>query len=246
MAKRSMVRVVAFDLDDTIWSTAAVIGTAVGKWYEYLEVHAPELTAKFSKDDLAQKSAELHAQCPELRHDLTKTRKLTTRQACEEANVDPDDIVEPAFAEFARWRSTVDAHIFPDVLGVLDSLSCQGLVLCAITNGNAQIDLTCLKDRMAFCVRAEDVGAKKPDPAPFLRALELASCSPEEMLYIGDNWVDDVEGPQALGIRAIWINRKQKEPPDASTATPSATLTSLQDLPALITSWNQEALSVKL
>jgi hypothetical protein len=60
---------VMFDLDDTLWSTGAVIGRAVKvlkavhssvhvtplstvllaqKWYAYLEVAAPELTAKFT------------------------------------------------------------------------------------------------------------------------------------------------------------------------------------------------------
>ncbi|MBI4057230.1 MAG: HAD-IA family hydrolase [Elusimicrobia bacterium] len=50
----------------------------------------------------------------------------------------------------------------------------------------------------------EDVGAKKPDPKPFLRALELLQTKPEETLMVGD-WADrDVAGAKNLKIKTAW------------------------------------------
>merc|ERR1712048_603260 len=83
------------------------------------------------------------------------------------------------------------------------------MLMCAVTNGNSDVSRTSLKHAgLAFSVRSEDVGKKKPDPAPYMKACELAGCVPGEVLFVGDNPVDDIAGPQALGMRAVWLNRK--------------------------------------
>jgi putative hydrolase of the HAD superfamily len=51
------------------------------------------------------------------------------------------------------------------------------------------------------------VGATKPDPAIFAAALRLAGCEPGEALHVGDSEVEDLEGAQAAGIRALMIRR---------------------------------------
>ncbi|MEK9171215.1 MAG: HAD family hydrolase, partial [Patescibacteria group bacterium] len=39
-----------------------------------------------------------------------------------------------------------------------------------------------------------ELNAYKPDPAPFLKALEMAGASPEESVYIGDSVENDIMG----------------------------------------------------
>jgi putative hydrolase of the HAD superfamily len=50
-------------------------------------------------------------------------------------------------------------------------------------------------------------GARKPDPAIFEPALELAGCAPEEALHVGDTREEDVAGARAAGIRPLLIDR---------------------------------------
>ena len=50
-------------------------------------------------------------------------------------------------------------------------------------------------------------GARKPDPAIFAPALELARCGPEEALHVGDTPEEDVAGASAAGIRSLLIDR---------------------------------------
>src|SRR5690606_38984118 len=57
-------------------------------------------------------------------------------------------------------------------------------------------------------VSSAGTGARKPDPAIFERALELASCSPEEALHVGDTAAEDIAGAHAAGIRALLIDRE--------------------------------------
>ena len=51
-------------------------------------------------------------------------------------------------------------------------------------------------------VTSAAVGARKPDPAIFAAALELAGCDPAEALHVGDTPAEDVAGARAAGIEA--------------------------------------------
>jgi len=86
-------------------------------------------------------------------------------------------------------------------------------------------------------VVSADLGRVKPHPAPFeaaLRALELA---PADCLYVGDNWLGDVQGAKRLGMRAVHIlqfdghEHFERGPSDLPA---DATIAHLEELPALL------------
>ena len=53
-------------------------------------------------------------------------------------------------------------------------------------------------------ITSEDFGVKKPDPKPFLKALEVLGTRGEETLMVGD-WPDrDIKGAKGAGIRTVW------------------------------------------
>ncbi len=53
-------------------------------------------------------------------------------------------------------------------------------------------------------VTAEDVGARKPAAAPFMKALEFLGTKPAETIMVGD-WAErDIAGAKKLGIRTAW------------------------------------------
>lgn len=86
-------------------------------------------------------------------------------------------------------------------------------------------------------VVSAEVGRVKPHPAPFVAALQALDVSPEQAVYVGDNWLADVQGPKRLGMRAIWT--RQYAPAEwfepAPTDHPAdGTLTHLRELPALL------------
>ena len=51
----------------------------------------------------------------------------------------------------------------------------------------------------------------KPDPDPFLKALELARVSPDEAIYIGDKEETDILGAKAVGMKTIMVWGKSPE-----------------------------------
>jgi len=58
----------------------------------------------------------------------------------------------------------------------------------------------------ALILSAGEVGVSKPNPGIFRAALERMEASPEESLYVGDNYWADVLGAEAAGIRPVLLD----------------------------------------
>ena len=61
-------------------------------------------------------------------------------------------------------------------------------------------------------VTSAEVGAAKPDARIFQRALALAGVAPEQAVHVGDSLANDIAGAQALGIRAVLVQRSGGPP----------------------------------
>jgi len=66
-----------------------------------------------------------------------------------------------------------------------------------------------LRDILEVVVASGDVGCVKPDPTPFRTALERLNIQPEEAVYIGDNWLADIQGAKRLGMQAVLTRQFQ-------------------------------------
>lgn len=88
----------------------------------------------------------------------------------------------------------------------------RGLHVVLVTNTLSRGDAEVLEDWRRFgledavhgVVSSHDAGWRKPHPAIFERALEIADARPEEAFHVGDNLITDVWGAQQLGIRGVW------------------------------------------
>ncbi|MCP4634477.1 MAG: HAD family hydrolase [candidate division Zixibacteria bacterium] len=58
-----------------------------------------------------------------------------------------------------------------------------------------------------------ELGIKKPHPDIYAHALEIAGCNPEEALFIGDRYLEDIQGPNRSGIQAVLIKKTGREYP---------------------------------
>lgn len=103
-------------------------------------------------------------------------------------------------------------HPFDDVRPALDELRGAGLRLICVSNWDISLPevlATCdLGDAVDGIVTSAGTGARKPDPAIFTAALELAGCSADEAIHVGDTIEEDVAGAGAAGIRALHLDRQ--------------------------------------
>ena len=86
----------------------------------------------------------------------------------------------------------------------------------------ARLDLAPLLDGV---VTSAGAGARKPEPAIFKQALDVAQVAPELAVHVGDSVEEDVEGARRAGIEPILIRRNGAPgPPGVET------IASLSDL----------------
>lgn len=128
--------------------------------------------------------------------------------------------------------------LYPDALPTLARLRSCGYGVAVIGNQPASrhAQLLALGVDVDVLAMSEALGAAKPDPAFFARALELmGSPEPEQVVYVGDRVDNDVLAPLAAGMRAVWLRRGpwgllQRLPPDAPAVPQARSLAELSDL----------------
>jgi putative hydrolase of the HAD superfamily len=67
----------------------------------------------------------------------------------------------------------------------------------------------------------------------FHAALEHTGARPEEVVHVGDNLVDDVQGAAEVGMHTIWVNLTGADAPTESPA-PTDTVSRVHDIPAAV------------
>ena len=84
---------------------------------------------------------------------------------------------------------------------------------------------------------SSDVGFIKPHPEIFRRALTESKLNPDEVVFVGDTYQQDIIGAKRVGLKTVWLNTRQEpramardNPPDFEIET----LTELIETPILL------------
>jgi 2-haloalkanoic acid dehalogenase type II len=226
------IRVVTFDLDNTLWDVHHVIGNAERVLRDWFDREVPEVNRTFDHDALTALRTRIVEEQPAIVHDLSALRRTTfvrSIRACGYADVEANRLADAAMAVFLDARH--DVAYFDGALEVLSELSSRYL-LGALSNGNADVFRLGLGDVFDFAFSAAQVGAMKPAPDMFHAALEHAAANPEQMVHVGDHPHDDVRAAAELGIHTLWVNLTGASYPDDGPATTE--VTDLRQIPARI------------
>jgi FMN hydrolase / 5-amino-6-(5-phospho-D-ribitylamino)uracil phosphatase len=226
---RSAIRVVTFDLDDTLWAVGPVIAAAEDALWAWLAAHCPRMTERFDRDALQPVRAAVLAEHPGLEHDISALRIRILQHALEQSGYRPRAARRDAAAAFDIFMHARHAVAYFDhAQTVLESLQDE-FRLGVISNGNADVVRLEIGKYFAFAISAAGVGASKPAPEVFEAALAAGACAPHEMVHVGDHHEHDIAGAQRLGIHTVWFNRAGRQFPGESPA--SAEITRLSELP---------------
>lgn len=203
----SRIKLLTFDLDDTLWPCKPTIMAAEQKLYEWMQQNMPQITQRHSSEAIFHKRRDFMQQRPDLLHDMSKLRVESLKALSDEIGLGYDWIDE-AFEVFFLARQQVE--LYSDVEPVLDILSSE-YTLVAVSNGNADIGLTGVDRWFDFCVSAAEVGHQKPHPLVFETAMSRAGAGREETVHIGDDEHRDIFGACEAGVRTVWINRSNRD-----------------------------------
>lgn len=81
-------------------------------------------------------------------------------------------------------------------------------------------------------VFSDEVGASKPSPVVFHAAAARLGVRPDELLHVGDREANDVDGPHAVGAKAVLYTGSVDR--GAATSRADAVCADLRELPALL------------
>ncbi|WP_210398271.1 HAD family hydrolase [Motiliproteus sediminis] len=227
-----MIRIITFDLDDTLWAVTPVMRTANLALYAWLEQHAPAFCTRYQPRDFNTLRDEVVLDHPEWSHSVTAIRLEVLRRGLSRSGYSPDDseqVAQAAFAHFIEARNRVE--LFPHSRPVLEQLASR-YQLGALSNGNADITMVGLADLFSFSFNADQVGSAKPEPLMFQRMLEHTGARPEQVLHVGDSIEHDVRGAQAAGLHTLWVNLSGAPAP--SDPQPSLTVRCLSEIPTQV------------
>jgi putative hydrolase of the HAD superfamily len=122
-------------------------------------------------------------------------------------DLDRDAFFEVAYEHFAEagvWE------LFPDVVPVLEKVEGKSR-LAVVSNFDGRLRMILeqlgIGRFFPFVVISSEVGADKPDPLIYRRALELCEAAPHQALHVGDDPVRDWAGAEAAGIRVFKLQR---------------------------------------
>jgi putative hydrolase of the HAD superfamily len=118
------------------------------------------------------------------------------------------EIAEAAASNMADWERGV--VLIPGMAQTLEELS-QTFTLTVVSNTHSasvvprQLAAMGATNHIKSIVTSLEVGYRKPHPAIYLAALELAEAKPEQVVFVGDTWDADFDGPRAHGMEAVLV-----------------------------------------
>ncbi|MDP9476397.1 MAG: HAD family phosphatase [Actinomycetota bacterium] len=187
-----MYRALLFDLDGTLAETDSL---HLPTWVDALAPYGVEVDEEFYKERISGRST------PEIVRDLLPN--LT-----EEEGASIGDAKEANFRERA-----VELEPLPGLVDFVEEGKSQGFKIALVTNApkenvGAILPALKLQDFFETVVLADEVGAVKPDPAPYQAALKRTGVSAEEALAFEDS-LSGLASSVAAGIPTVGIASTQ-------------------------------------
>ncbi len=223
------IRAIGFDLDDTLCVYMPIAVQA--RRQAFAELVQPLLGVDIETIDRAYRQA-FWQMMEEIRQEPWRSRYLrsgeptrteTMRRMLSLLGVVPDGLAEQLSARYLQLRES-QLQLFEDTLPVLDALR-ERYRLFLITNGPAQeqrreLRLLGLEPYFDPVAIEGELGIGKPDPAIFQFVQERLSVAPEQILFIGNSWEQDVKGALSVGWHTAWLNREGIPHPEPGAPVP--------------------------
>ena len=217
-----MIRAILFDaagtlfyLTKTVGDHYAYVGREVG-----LDLDAQELDRAFHTawQEMPRRSA---IEGPRENDDKGWWRELVGRVFDQVApslsEFDRDNFFEVAYEHFAEagvWK------LYPEVLDVLEQLR-ERFQLAVISNFDGRLRFILqnlgISKYFAYIFISSELGADKPDPEIFRRALKVMHLDANEVLHVGDDPERDWKAAEEAGLLVFQLDRPKNSLRDLLT-----------------------------
>ena len=202
-----MTKVIAFDLDDTLWDSEPTLRNAESALFQWCCTQHPEFSRRHSIDSLAQMRVALKQPGP-MSTQITRVRQHVLTQAflaCGLTDSASSRLAETGIDLFLTERQQV--HLFKNTVALLQTIE-RDFCLISATNGNANVFRTPIGQFFQHHFSAEAIGFAKPDVRFFRHIESELDMKRDAFILIGDSEKYDQEGASAAGWNFIKLAPK--------------------------------------
>lgn len=207
-----MLKVVLFDLDDTLVDQESAARAALLDWALELGLDLDD------QDELLAAwlavSEEAYARYSRREITFAEQRRVRVREflGADASDEEADELFSGYLTRYEQaWCA------FDDAVPTLRRVRDAGLVTALLTNGDGvhqrrKLDRTGLAAHLDVVVASGDLPAGKPDPRAFAAACEILGVAPDSVLMVGNDVVKDYQGSLDAGMRAVLLDRAGLHP----------------------------------
>lgn len=240
------MKAVIFDWGGTLTPWHDVDLTA--QWYAYSEIYDPEHASTLAKS-------------------LADAEHRRWRQSFDSSGADGSGVLDEIFLAhgiditsaahlraLGHYLDFWQPHTFADdqAAEVLRTLRARGLLTAVLSNTmwprtfhEEVFERDLLTDLLDVRVYSSELSASKPHRDAFSSVLDEFrrrghDIAPHECIFVGDRLVDDVQGAQRAGMKAVWIPHSPLDDNHHARAhvVPDAVIQELVEIPPLVDIWS--------
>ena len=209
---------IVFDLDDTLYDHLLPFKNSIIQCFPELDISEIELIYKrfrYWSDIAFPKYTNKQISIEELR--IFRCKQIISEFGSFSIS---DDLALSFQKTYEKELSSIT--LFPELKEILEYCSAKRIPIGIITNGPvkhqlkklSQLDVLKYFDKEKIII-SKATGFQKPQIEIFDLASKNFNFLPNQTLYIGDNFENDIEGSLNAGWKSIWFNhRKRKLPSD--------------------------------
>lgn len=193
-----MIKAAIFDLDHTLFDRYSTLTEVAGELKNHFGTADGVTVQQLAKELIWADKQYVHFHWSHIHKHLVDCGLFAQPPSFEEYR----DFVVSCFYKIAVK--------FDFAVPMLEKLRESGIKTGLITNGShslqyAKINLLGLQNSFDSIIATGDIGVHKPERGPFDIMAARLCLKPQEMLYIGDNPLNDVEGSRLAGYIPVWV-----------------------------------------
>jgi HAD superfamily hydrolase (TIGR01549 family) len=202
------IKVISFDLDDTLWPIMPTILNAEKVTNAWIKKNYPGVGSLLGSKETTQIRDRLLKKNPDLKYQLSTLRELYFIELGLLAGYSESEAKQMASSSFEIFfNERNNVVLFEGVEDCLNDLKEQ-YSLGVITNGNADLKKIGIDHYFDFSFSASDLNASKPDPIMFEAVKEFTGCTGQQICHVGDHPLLDVKASHDCEMNPIWFNKE--------------------------------------
>jgi putative hydrolase of the HAD superfamily len=199
------MKAVIFDF----YGTLAEFTSAAGSWSQMAAEHGYEIPhdkiVEFWEVD-----GHEHDEHSQSRDHYVRWQQERMRRLLDECGI-PPEAREVFLSRVLTSERHRDITAYEDALPVLGELRRRGYTLAVCSNWDWDLRdalaYAGLTDAVDLVVSSAWVGARKPHPRIYAHTLGALGVEAAQVLFVGDTWTCDVEGPLEAGMHPVYVRR---------------------------------------